>query len=122
MQKGILVYTDDRTATGSLIPSLRLSFRSPEFSIKTTKAQDIRDHILQEGSPRILVLPGIMGSESRYGDDLRLAEMQEIDDFVKRGNDLITLCAGTCHVSSITSFNPPNGPRKMSLRVNPFFN
>lgn len=123
MKKKILVYTDDRTATGSLIPSLRQSFPSPEFHIQTIGVDDIRNHVLKRTSSRTLVLPGIIGHESRYKHDLGPAELDEINIFIRRGNTLMAVCAGSYFVSTATIFHLTDGkPKKILINANPIFN
>jgi glutamine amidotransferase-like uncharacterized protein len=126
MKKDILVYTDDRTATGSLIPALQSAFPAPEFSIRTIKVQDIRSGVLNRDPlrtrRRMLVLPGIIGRVSRYGRDLRQPELQAIKDFVAGGNVLKAICGGAWYISRVGSFTLPGEPPRMLLCINPLFN
>jgi glutamine amidotransferase-like uncharacterized protein len=122
MRHDILIYNDEKTAIGSLVPSLSNSFNTDQFNLIRIKAKDIRNGVLDRPQSRFLILPGIIGDVSPYTDQLGNGEMNHVADFLRRGNVMLAKCAGAAFVSKSTIFTPHYAPARSRTAVTPLFN
>ncbi len=122
MRHDILLYSDEGTATGSLLPSLSDAFDQSKFNIRRIGAADITDGVLRAPQSRILVLPGITGDVSPYTAQIPRPALMEIYGFLHKGpNVLLTLCAGSYFISRQTIYTPPWSKPRGRHSIAPIF-
>lgn len=123
MPHNILLYADEKTATGSMTEALKKSFNADEYNLIRIRADDVRHGILREPDSRLFVLPGIVGEISPYTAQLDATALKEIHDFVTlKPNVMLTVCAGTYFVSRETVYDTGRSPPRGKISLAPFFN
>lgn len=118
----IVVYSDQqaKTAVSALGPALRDTFpREQIVSVDTGGFLQT----LSSGTTDVAIIPGICGEESRYFDLLGGDSGQDLlRNYVENGGILVTICAGSYLVASLTEYVPPWGNRKERLNPRALFN
>lgn len=123
MPRNILLYADEKTATGSLGEALRQEFHGEGDRLIRVRADDLRQGILRDRQSRLFVLPGITGEVSPYTEQLDRAILKELRDFISlKPNVMLTLCAGTYFVSRQTVYDTGHAPLRGKMSLAPFFN
>ncbi len=123
MPHNILLYADDKTATGSMTEALKKSFNANDYNLIRIRADDIRKGILRDQDSRLFILPGIVGEISPYTAQLDKTALQEIHDFVTlKPNVILTVCAGSYFVSRETVYDTGRAPPRGKISLAPFFN
>lgn len=118
----IIVYDDPqaKTSTSVLTPALRAAF--PGHKIESCKTAEFMD-TLKNGNASLAVIPGIYGEDCPYYDLLGGEDGQKIiQDFVRHGGLLMTICAGSYLVARETRYAPALGPEKSRLNNAALFN
>lgn len=119
----IIVYTDARTATGSLHGALRQEFGAHAFNLRTVDIADIRAGVLRTSRARLFVWPGIVGEHSLYPHHFGTHEIDEIYDFVSgRGHVALMICAAAYFMSRETHYQSASAGPKFLQSARPFFN
>lgn len=123
MKHEIIVYTDARTATGSLRAALQQEFSAHAFNLRTVDIADIRAGALRAPGVRAFIWPGIVGEHSLYPHHFSATEIDEVHDFVAgRGHVALTICAAAYFVSRETHYHSATAGNKFLQSVRPFFN
>lgn len=123
MPRNILLYADEKTATGSLGVALKQSFDDAGDNIIRVRADDLRQGILRDAQSRLFILPGITGEDSPYTAQLDQAILRELHDFVSlKPNAMLTLCAGTYFTARDTVYDTGHPPIRRKTSLAPFFN
>lgn len=73
---------------------------------------------LDPSQTALLIVPGIIGEDSPYPQDLDMQAMKKINAFVAQGGSLLGVCAGAAHLSRRVVYNAPWGVTK--FRHNPY--
>lgn len=119
-QSRILLYNERPAACGSLLPALQASFHSNAVTIETTDLSALRENLRQKHLA--FVLPGIIGTDSLYTDQLTPDIVKTIHNKIENGMVGIFICAGAAFLSRETQYNPPWGKPKHRKQLQPLFN
>jgi glutamine amidotransferase-like uncharacterized protein len=119
-QSTILVYNERPAAIGSLLPALRDSFANRAIDLKLTDLSDIKLQLQQPLTA--FVLPGIIGTDSPYPDQLTPDIVKTLHDKIENGMVGIFICAGAAFLSRETRYDPPWGPPKRRNQLQHIFN
>ena len=103
--KHILVYNDIGVAATEVKKALVESFYGAAVS-DTNRLLIKQDGALTEDT-LALVLPGIIGNNSPYNDQLDFETHKAIRDYVENGGVYVGICAGAYYASNRITYHPP---------------
>lgn len=115
-----LVYNERPAATGSLLPALQNSFKNHAIHIKNTDSSTLKHNL--ESPALAFILPGIIGADSPYPDQLTPDIVDTLHRKIENGMVGIFICAGAAFFSRETQYNPPWGNPKARKQLQPLFN
>ena len=120
-RKKLVVYADQGAAHSGLSPVLRESFRNAAISAE--KANTIKLGKALNEDVLAFFLPGIIGHDSPYKEQLGKIGNQKIREYVEAGGVFVGLCAGAYYACNDIIYNPPwLNPAKTSQPGLNFFN
>ncbi len=116
----ILIYNERPAAIGSLMPALQDSFGNHAIDLVKTDLSDLQTNL--KSPAMAFVLPGIIGADSPYPNQLTPEIMKTLHNKIENGMIGIFICAGAAFVSRETQWNPPWGKAKSRNQLQPLFN
>lgn len=110
----ILIYHDreSKTHLGNLPYVLEQAFKPSPVIIQIADRHNFAEKITRI-SPRIIILPEILGEESFYSRHVSAETQTMIKNFVKSGGMVVTACASTYWMAQSILYNPPKGVTKI---------
>lgn len=112
------VYSERPANTESVITPLKEIFKDTDIHVIKFNSDDLRRGILHEKDTVGFCLPGIIGENSAYSDQIGEYGLHEISRAVKQGRVMLAVCAGAYFVSRETIYAPSWGQRKGRTPVN----
>lgn len=119
-QSRILLYDEQPTANGSLLPALQSSFRDSAVAVERSGLAALKTNLRRKYLA--FVLPGINGPDSPYPDHLTPDIVDTLHKKIENGMIGIFICAGAAFFSRETRYDPPWGAPKRRNQLQPLFN
>lgn len=112
------VYSERPANTESVIPPLKEIFKGTGIHVTEFNSDDLRKGILREKDTVGFCLPGIIGENSAYTDQIGEYGLHEMSRAVKPGRVMLAVCAGAFFITRRTIYSPSWGPHKSRNPVN----